>query len=148
MPPSQHGPMLQPQRSSSARMFISQFPRSPRGNFRSYHGNRFIPGETLLLPAPSPPPHRPPPSHPPELKLFSPFERFQFDFLGKIPFTNQQAMWGIFFSLKKKPHTFLLPLFDLQILDRDLAWTHMRANQQTSVCRVLLKESYCACKKK
>ena len=37
-------------------MFSSRFPRSSPGNFGGYHGNRWIPGTTLLLPAEPPPP--------------------------------------------------------------------------------------------
>lgn len=70
-------------------MFLSRFPRSSPGNFGGgYHGNRWIPG-TTLLPAEPPPPSSSPPSLPPSCphvhwgeraETFCLFEQFPLDF--------------------------------------------------------------------
>lgn len=72
----QEGNGLREQRSFSAReqkhavCFNPLFPRSSPGNFTGYHGNRWIPGTTLLLPTESPSfPPSPPSSSSSPLRL-------------------------------------------------------------------------------
>lgn len=108
--------------TSTGAMFLSRFPRSSPGNFGGgYHGNRWIPGTTLL---PAEPPLPPPPSLPPSCphvhwgeraETFCLFEQFPLDFwrnalqlrwLKQIPI---RCVLGFFFFLSmRKPVSFNL----------------------------------------
>lgn len=93
-------------RHENTSMFLPQFPRSSLGNFGSCHGNRWIPGTTLLLPAEPPSPPSCPHVHRRERA-----ESFQTvwtvsiwllekRFAASLTLTNPLAMFFFFFLLK------------------------------------------------
>ncbi len=77
-------------------MFLSRFPRSSLGNFGGYHGNWWIPGTTLLLPAePSPSPSLLPPRAPKgtSWNFSACLNSFPFDFWKKA--LQLRLLWQI-----------------------------------------------------